>query len=126
MKSRLIRVIKIYLLLLIIFISYYVVNKKYGLYIPCFFHEITGLKCPGCGITSCLFHLVNLNIKEAFNSNPLVFIYLPFIAGYFLYETYLYVYDKQDKFLKKIPNYVWIIVLLITIIYGILRNIYEL
>ncbi len=126
MNKRLIKVIRTYIIIIFIFISYYFINKYTGFGIPCPFHIITGWDCPGCGITRCLFAIFELHFKEAFNYNPLVFIYLPFIAGYFLYETYLYVYDKQDKFLKKIPNYVWIIVLLITIIYGILRNIYEL
>ena len=74
MKTRLKRVLLIYLVLLIIFIAYYILNKTTGFYIPCIFHELTGLDCPGCGITRCLFYLVNLRIKGAFLVNPLVFI----------------------------------------------------
>ena len=123
MKKRLIHVVKIYILLLVIFVAYYFINKYTGLYIPCMFRLITGYKCPGCGITSCLFELVHLNFKEAFYYNPLVFIYLPFIVAYFLYLSYLYIYDKKDKILVKIPNYVMVIILVITIIYGVVRNI---
>ena len=123
MKTRLKKVLLIYLVLLIIFIAYYILNKTTGFYIPCIFHEITGLDCPGCGITRCLFDLVNLRIKDAFLVNPLVFIYLPFIIVYFLYKSYLYIYNKKDKILVKIPNYVMYIILVITIIYGVLRNI---
>ena len=123
MKNRFLRVLKIYLVLLILFVSYYLLNKFIGLSIPCLFHEITGLDCPGCGITRCLFALVSLDIKGAFEANPLVFIYLPFIVMYFLYQSYLYIYDKKDKILVKIPNYVMYIILVITILYGIIRNI---
>ena len=123
MKQRLKRVILIYIGLLLIFVSYYIINKKTGFYIPCIFHEITGLDCPGCGITRCLFHLINLRIGEAFKVNPLVFILLPFIVAYFLYQSYLYIYNKKDKILVKIPNYVMYTLLFITIVYGIIRNV---
>ena len=123
MKKRLYKVISIYLCLLLIFVVYFVVNNKTGFYIPCFFHEITGLDCPGCGITRCLFYLVNLNIKDAFLVNPLIFLYLPFIVAYYLYYSYLYIYNKKDKILIKIPHFIIYIVLGITILYGILRNI---
>ncbi len=123
MKQRLRKVITIYLCLLLMFIAYYIINKTTGFYIPCIFHELTGLDCPGCGITRCLFNIINLNFKEAFLVNPLVFIYLPFIIAYFLYKSYLYIFNKKDKILVKIPNYVIYIILGITILYGILRNI---
>ena len=123
MKQRLKRILLIYLGLLLIFIAYYIIHNKTGFYIPCIFHELTGLDCPGCGITRCLFYLVNLKIGDAFRVNPLVFIYLPFIIAYYLYQSYLYIYNKKDKILIKIPNYVTYIILVITIIYGIVRNI---
>lgn len=124
MKKRLIKVIIRDVLLLLILIGYYFLNKKTGFYIPCIFHEITGYKCPGCGITHLVFALLKLNIHEAFISNPLVFIYMPFIIFYFVYLDYLYIYDKKDKILNKIPNYIWIILIIITLIYGIIRNVY--
>ena len=124
MKKRLIDVIKTNLILLLIFVSYYILNQCTGFYIPCIFNLITGLKCPGCGITHCLFELIHLNFKEAFNANPLVFIYLPFIFIIYVYNIYLYIYDKKDKILVKIPNYFEVGILVITIIYGIVRNFY--
>ena len=123
MKKRLIKVIIRDVLLLLILIGYYFFNKHTGIYIPCIIHEITGYKCPGCGITHLVFALLNLNIKEAFNSNPLVFIYMPFIIAYFGYFDYLYIYEKRDKIIKKIPNWVWIILIIITLAYGVIRNI---
>ena len=124
MKRRIKRVVKTYSILIIIFISYYIIHKYTGFYIPCIFRQITGLKCPGCGITRCLFALLKLQIKKAFYYNPLVFILLPFITIYFIYESYLYIYDKKDKILIKIPMIFDILLLAITIIFGILRNIY--
>ena len=124
MKIRKAKVLKANIILLLILIIYYFINKITGLYIPCIFHEITGLKCPGCGITHLIFNLLNFKIADAFHDNPLVFIYLPFIAVYYFYMIYLYIYGKRDKILIKIPNFVWGIIIGITIAFGILRNIY--
>ena len=123
MKKRLNHVIIRYLILLLIFVSYYTINKITGFGIPCLFNEITGWQCPGCGITRCLFSLVQFKFKDAFNYNPLVFIYLPFIIAYFIYTDYLYIYDKKDKILIKIPKVFTYILVVITILFGILRNI---
>ena len=32
-------------------------------------------------------------------------------------------FNKKDKVISKIPNYVWIILIIITILFGIIRNI---
>lgn len=124
MKTRIINVLKANIILLLILISYYYINKYTGFYIPCIFREITGLKCPGCGITHMIFDMLNFRFVEAFYENPLVFIYFPFIVAYYFYMTYLYIYNKRDKVLTKIPNYIWTIMIVITIIYGIVRNFY--
>ncbi len=118
MKQRVIKVIKITLLLMFVFISYCFINKKTGIYIPCIFYKITGYRCPGCGITHMLFNLLNFKIADAFSDNYLAFIYLPFIIGYYIYEIYLYVWNKKDKVFIKIPDYVWKILIVITITYG--------
>jgi len=124
MKTRIINVLKANIILLLILISYYYINKYTGFYIPCIFREITGLKCPGCGITHMIFDMLNFRFVEAFYENPLVFIYFPFIVAYYFYMTYLYIYNKKDNFLTKISNYAWVVLIVITIIYGIVRNFY--
>ena len=122
MKKRKKRIIIRDIVIIVLLVGYYFFNKYTGIYIPCIFHEITGYKCPGCGITHLVFALLKLNFKEAFTSNPLVFIYMPFIIVYFVYYDYLYVYQKKDKIICKIPNWVWIILIIITLGYGVVRN----
>ena len=84
--------------------------------IPCIFFELTGLYCPGCGITRAFFSLLKLDIYQAFRYNILVITLLPFLLLYFIYK---YILEGR----KKIPNLIWIILLIITILFGILRNI---
>lgn len=122
MKKRIIKVLEANLILLLILVGYYFINKYTGFYIPCVFQELTGYKCPGCGITHLVFDLLNFKFVDAFYDNPLVFIYMPFILTYYFYMIYLYVHNKKDKFMNKIPNYVWGILIGITILYGIIRN----
>lgn len=125
MKKRLLQVVKIYIILLFVLISYYYINMYTGVFIPCVFRELTGFKCPGCGITHMFFDLINFRFKDAFYDNPLVFIYLPFIVAYFVYLSYLYIYNKKDNILVKMPKVYLAIVIIITIIYGIIRNVYN-
>ena len=89
--------------------------------INCPFHKITGLYCPGCGITRCILSILKLDFYQAFRYNPLVFIMLPFIILYFCYKLYIALFNKKD-ITKKIPKYFYYILLIITVIFGIMRN----
>ena len=106
-----------------ILIGYYFLNKNYHVAIPCIFHEITGLYCPGCGTTRLIFALLKGNIDAAYNYNRLVFIMLPFIILYSLYMIYLYIVNKEDKILNRIPKSFEYILIFIILLFGILRNI---
>ena len=46
----------------------------------CPIKALTGLNCPGCGITRMFVALFHGDIYQAFRYNPLVFIELPIIA----------------------------------------------
>lgn len=94
-------------------------NHNLGFKIVCLFHEITGLLCPGCGITRCLFAILNLDFKRAFYYNQLVFILLPLFGIYYIMNIYRYLLDKKRI---EVPNYIVVILLFITLIFGVVRN----
>jgi hypothetical protein len=50
---------------------------QYRLYPFCFFHELTGLHCPGCGGTRALHQLLHGNVAAALHLNALLVILLP-------------------------------------------------
>ncbi|MCI7596733.1 MAG: DUF2752 domain-containing protein [Lachnospiraceae bacterium] len=50
-----------------------------GIRIPCIFHEITGLYCPGCGITGMCISLMQGDLLGAISSNPVLFCLSPFL-----------------------------------------------
>ncbi len=123
MKKRLLKIIMRDVLLFLILLSYYLLNKYVGFSIPCPFHLITGYLCPGCGITRALFALLEFKFHEAITYNLLVVFYTPLFILYFGYLDYLFIFDKKDKIIKKIPNIIWYILIIITILFGIVRNI---
>lgn len=94
----------------------------FNIKIPCVFHRITGLYCPGCGITRSLYHLSIFNFYQSFRYNPLLFILYPFFIPYGFYKIYVWLFNKDDSITRKIPNVIWIILLIIFLLYGVMRN----
>ena len=111
---------KLILILISFLIIYFILNELLDVGIPCLFYEITGYYCPGCGITRVLFSLLKLDFYQAFRYNPLIFI-LIIITG--IYLLVKFILKKFMNISIEIPNYVYYILLIIVIIFGILRNI---
>lgn len=107
---------KVIYLLIVVSLVYYFLNHKYNIGIPCLFHKITNLYCPGCGITRMIFSIIELDFYQAFRYNPLLFILL---ICYLIIKLIEIIRKKKIAF-KPIYSYY---LLFITIIYGILRNI---
>lgn len=51
---------------------------------PCLLKLVTGIDCPGCGMTTAMLHLLRLDPAAAYASNPLVFLVLPAVGAYLL------------------------------------------
>jgi len=50
--------------------------------VPCVFLTLTGVPCPGCGITHAFIALITLRLNDAFAYNPCVFL-MPLFYLYF-------------------------------------------
>lgn len=111
---------KLILILISFLIIYFILNELLDVGIPCLFYEITGYYCPGCGITRVLFSLLKLDFYQAFRYNPLIFILIIITGIYWLVK---FILKKFINISIAIPNYVYYILLVIVIIFGILRNI---
>ncbi len=101
---------------------YYLFVKITGLGIPCVFNLVTELHCPGCGISRMFISLASLDFKAAFGYNALIFLIGPFAALLILRHYIIYIlkgYQKSDK----LETVTIIIALVLTIAFGILRNI---
>lgn len=84
-----------------------------GIHIPCIFRQITGLYCPGCGMTRASLALLNGDIYQSFRSNILIFIIVPLLIIFYLLE-------KNDKL--KESRFLMGFMVAITIVFGVLRN----
>ncbi len=107
------------IVLIVIFLIYTVLIISFDIGIPCVFYEITGLYCPGCGITRLCLSLFEGDIYQAFRYNPIIFIDLPILFILFVLNIFL----KNNKNIKKITDVIIIFLATITIIFGVIRNI---
>lgn len=117
-KEKINKSIKIIILLFFTLITFLYLNLKFSFFIPCLFHKITHLYCPGCGLTRMIISILKLDFYQAFRYNPLLFIMMPFII---IYEIIYYINWLQNKDFQ-ISKKIWYILLIITIIFTILRN----
>ena len=106
--------------ILIILFTYLIYYLFTGNGIPCIFKKLTGLYCPGCGITRMFLSLLRLDIYQAFRYNPLVFILL--VSYIFFTIIDLVKYSKTNKHLK-ISNKIYWTLLILVFCFAILRNI---
>ena len=93
-----------------------------GIGIPCIFHKITNLECPGCGVTRMIMSLVRLDFASAFAYNPFLLITGPFLIAYLVACEVKFVKLGNRKMGKwEIFMYVE---LALALLYGVLRNIF--
>ena len=122
--KKVIKLLFLIILLLVLILSYYAINRRFGIGIPCVFYELTGYKCPGCGMTRAVFSIIEGNFKAAFSYNKTIILVVPFLFGYVFYKSYLYLCNREmSKKISKIINIFAIFIVCLLIVYGILRNI---
>ena len=118
--------LKQYLMLLlfgVVAFFYFSINPdEVDFMLKCPLYKTTGVYCPGCGSQRAIHHLLHFDFIRAANNNILLLIGIP-IAIYhygvlfsntYFHKNYKSIFDKTKNLL---------IVLLITIIFWILRNI---
>ncbi len=111
------------ILLALIFIIYFILVFKFNIYIPCLFHKITNLYCPGCGVTRMIISILKGNLYQAFRYNMLIFILTPFLM-FFSFDYIISRKKQRDALYEKIPNSIWYILIIVLVIFGIIRNIF--
>lgn len=93
-----------------------------GLGIPCVFHAITKLECPGCGVTRMLISIVKLDFVSAFWYNPFLFVTGPFLIAYLIACEVKFI-KHGNRRMGKWEIFMYI-ELALALLYGILRNIF--
>ena len=70
----------------------------FGFGIPCIIKKLTGLKCPGCGMSHALVSVVRGDIGSAYAYNALSVTLLPVLGVYLVFRTISYVKDGDEDF----------------------------
>lgn len=116
---------KRFLLCIAIFISlfgYYFLVRYNIFAFHCPTKYFFGIYCPGCGVSRMLIAISKFQWKQAFYYNRLFFILLPFLFILIIDGILGYVLNRKYVIINKIPLWVYILVAIIIIFFGILRN----
>lgn len=104
-------------LVVLVGLLYWFDPVKHAFYPVCFFHQLTGLNCPGCGGLRAVHHLTHGELRAAFHSNPLLVVALPFIG----WLGYRWLRRANAMSSLTVTRIAWL-VLAVVLVFGVLRN----
>lgn len=108
--------------ILVFCVVYMLICRFTDIRIPCIFHKLTHLKCPGCGMTRAIINCTHFRFREAFEENMLLFIVCPPLMIIVLISEIRYIRTNSIK--MTIPELVVLVLLfIVTICYTVIRNI---
>jgi len=124
MTKYLIRIIIIGLAIFTAGSIYFLYSPEESVYFPqCPFHRLTGLDCPGCGSQRAIHNLLHFQLQDAFISNPLLVMAIPYITVGIYFEYF----GGKERFpgVRKIlfGRVAIIMVFVIIILFWVVRNI---
>jgi len=103
-----------------ILLLYFFVEPKNGILPKCFFHELTGLYCPGCGVQRSFHALLNGHILTAIDYNLLFILFLPLIIYFILAFTWGKKASSSSFIYKSAFSFT---VVIVVVSFWVLRNI---
>lgn len=124
-RQRFIRTILSLFGVLVAGVLYGIFVDHTGYVIPCVFHLVTGLKCPGCGVTRMCIALMHLDVRTAFYSNQALFVLMPVLAVVFL--KYIADYIKTGRWeMRRWQNGLLYVSIAILLVFAVIRNVWKL
>ena len=100
---------------------YALVLSRTGYGIPCVFRLVTGLKCPGCGVSHMLLGLLRLDFAAAFASNAVLLCLSPVLLVLFALWIFRFVrYESPHS--GKTEQVCVRILIGILLAWGVVRN----
>jgi len=118
-----IRILKISILIIAagaILLLYFFVEPKNGILPKCFFHELTGLYCPGCGVQRSFHALLNGHVLTAIDYNLLFILFLPLIIFFILAFSLGRKHPATSFIYKPVFSFT---VVIVVVSFWVLRNI---
>ena len=99
--------------------AYLVWIRTGGYAIPCMFREVTGLLCPGCGVTRMIRAVSELDFETALQANAFLFITSPYLLALLIYSAFKWVRNERTGAKTEAAAAVYCVGL---IVFGIVRN----
>jgi hypothetical protein len=94
--------------------------STHGFYPVCMFHSVTGLNCPGCGMTRALYALLHGNLRLALKDNALFVFTLAALMGW-SGRLICRKLKKQPATFNVAPKFLWGF-LIVVLVFAVLRN----
>lgn len=113
----------------VVIVTYFVFSITTGIYISCPFRALTGLRCPGCGITHMVLYLLKGRVITAFACNPAFMIYLLYLASIMVLariyhcKRFIFIHYYAGRILNWHYTH-WNFWCLFMVSWGIVRNIF--
>lgn len=111
-----------YGIILFLGLTYAFVWNPRGYYLSCPFRNQTGFLCGGCGVTRMCLSLLAFDWGTAYQSNPFLFLSLPFLAVITVKESIDYVKGRKNPKIEHYYNLLIHFYLLLLVIWTIYRN----
>ena len=103
-------------------LAYFLLVSLTGWGIPCIFYTLTGLQCPGCGVSRMLLSLARLDLAAAFGYNPFLLLTSPLLLFCLVLSDVRYV-RSGNRSLGKWEILLWIEIAL-ALVFAVLRNLW--
>lgn len=120
-KARLLRLLRQALLAVAGGLGYALFVRATGLGIPCPFHALTGLDCPGCGVSRMCMALLRLDVRAAWEANCALFVILPAALVYAALRAVRYVLHGATP-LTRAENAAFCVTSAALCVFGVVRN----
>ena len=87
----------------------------------CPFRALTGLHCPGCGVTRGMHQLLHGDLLSALDYNALLIVFVPMIVFFMLTLLSIAIRGRRIRFPGFAPKATWGL-LVVLLVFGVLRN----
>ena len=121
MKKRLVSELKKLAAVMLLGVAYYAFVTTMGFGIPCVFNKVTGLLCPGCGISRMLIAITHLDFLGAFGYNRFLFVTMPIMLILFICNEGRYI-KTGERDLDKLSKCMVFGEAVLLLAFGIIRN----
>ena len=95
---------------------------EYSFYPQCLSYRLTGLHCPGCGLTRAAHSTLNLEFAQALAYNPLAVVILPYLAVAVLRSAWLWLWDVEPR-TNMFPAWLGWTIVGVMVAFWVLRNV---